>query len=161
MSDRRKINLSLKNNGSENKSILLLLFRHSLMSNSLWPHGLKHARPPCPLPPPGACSNSCPLCQWCHPTFLSSYIHLNSFLDIFLLLTSRRKWGKCISYIYIKWKWSHSVMSNSLWSHGSNPWTYQDSQSMGFSRQEYWSGLPFPSPGDLPNSGIELKSPAL
>jgi len=32
---------------------------------------------------------------------------------------------------------------------------------MGFSRQEYWSGLPFPSPGDLPNPGIELKSPAL
>ena len=35
------------------------------------------------------------------------------------------------------------------------------SQSMGFSRQEYWSGLPFPSPGDLPNPGIELGSPAL
>ena len=33
--------------------------------------------------------------------------------------------------------------------------------SMGFSRQEYWSGLPFPSPGDLPNPGIESKSPAL
>ena len=33
--------------------------------------------------------------------------------------------------------------------------------SMGFSRQEYWSGLPFPSPGDLPNPGIELRSPAL
>ena len=32
---------------------------------------------------------------------------------------------------------------------------------MGFSRQEYWSGLPFPSPGDLPNSGIEPRSPAL
>ena len=32
---------------------------------------------------------------------------------------------------------------------------------MGFSRQEYWSGLPFPSPGDLPNPGIEPKSPAL
>ena len=32
--------------------------------------------------------------------------------------------------------------------------------SMGFSRQEYWSGLPFPSPGDLPNPGIELGSPA-
>ena len=43
------------------------------------------------------------------------------------------------------------------------PWTvaYQDPQSMGFSRQEYWSGLPFPSPGDIPNPGIELKSPAL
>ena len=34
-------------------------------------------------------------------------------------------------------------------------------QSMGFSRQEYWSGLPFPSPGDLPNPGIEPGSPAL
>ena len=32
---------------------------------------------------------------------------------------------------------------------------------MGFSRQEHWSGLPFPSPGDLPNPGIELRSPAL
>ena len=32
---------------------------------------------------------------------------------------------------------------------------------MGFSRQEYWSGLPFPSPGDLPNPGIESQSPAL
>ena len=35
------------------------------------------------------------------------------------------------------------------------------SLSMGFSRQEYWSGLPFPSPGDLPNPGIEPRSPAL
>ena len=43
------------------------------------------------------------------------------------------------------------------------PWTvaYQAPLSMGFSRQEYWSGLPFPSPGDLPNSGIEPKSPTL
>ena len=43
------------------------------------------------------------------------------------------------------------------------PWTvaYQASQSMEFSRQEYWSGLPFPSPGDLPNPGIEPESPAL
>ena len=43
------------------------------------------------------------------------------------------------------------------------PWTvaYQAPQSMGFSRQEYWSGLPFPSPGDLPDPGIEPRSPAL
>ena len=43
------------------------------------------------------------------------------------------------------------------------PWTvsYQAPLSMGFSRQEYWSGLPFPSPGDLPNPGIEPGSPAL
>ena len=38
---------------------------------------------------------------------------------------------------------------------------YQASLSMGFSRQEYWSGLPFPSPGDLPNPEIEARSPAL
>ena len=43
------------------------------------------------------------------------------------------------------------------------PWTvaYQASQSMEFSQQGYWSGLPFPSPGDLPNPGIELRSSAL
>ena len=43
------------------------------------------------------------------------------------------------------------------------PWTvaYQASPSMGFSRQEYWSGLPFPSPGDLPDPGIEPGSPTL
>ena len=38
---------------------------------------------------------------------------------------------------------------------------YQASPSMGFSRQEYWSGLPFPSPGDLPDPGIEPRSPAM
>ena len=44
----------------------------------------------------------------------------------------------------------------------ATPWTVacQASLSMGFSRQEYWSGLPFPSPGDLPDSGIEPGSPA-
>ena len=43
------------------------------------------------------------------------------------------------------------------------PWTvaYQASPSMGFCRQEYWSGLPFPSPGDLPNPGIEPRYPTL
>ena len=45
----------------------------------------------------------------------------------------------------------------------ATPWTvaYQALLSMGFSRQEYWSGLPFPSPGDLPNPGIAPESPAL
>ena len=45
----------------------------------------------------------------------------------------------------------------------ATPWTvaYQAPLSMGFSRQEYWSGLPFPSPGDLPDPGIEPWSPAL
>ena len=45
----------------------------------------------------------------------------------------------------------------------ATPWTvaYQTPWSMGFSRYEYWSGLPFPSPGDLPDPGIEPRSPAL
>ena len=50
-----------------------------------------------------------------------------------------------------------------LMSDSVTPWTvaYQVPPSMGFSRQEYWSGLPFPSPGDLPDPGIEPRSSAL
>ena len=44
------------------------------MSDSLQPHGLEHAGLPCPSPIPGACSNSCPLSWWCHPTISSSVI---------------------------------------------------------------------------------------
>ena len=50
--------------------------------DSLRPHGLQHARPPCPSPTPGVYPNSCPLSQWCHPTISSSVIpfsHLQSF----------------------------------------------------------------------------------
>ena len=56
-----------------------------------------------------------------------------------------------------KWNWSVSVMSNS-----ATPWTvaWQAPPSMGFSRQEYRSGLPFPSAGDLPDPGIEPRSSA-
>jgi len=52
------------------------------MSDSLWPHGLQHTRPPCPSPALRACSNSCPSSQWCHPTISPSVIpfsHLQSF----------------------------------------------------------------------------------
>ena len=42
-------------------------FSHSVVSNSLWLHGLKHTGLPCPSPSPSACLNSCPLSQWCHP----------------------------------------------------------------------------------------------
>ena len=47
-------------------------FSRSVMSDYLWPHGLQHTRLPCPSSTPGACSNSCPLSQWCHPTISSS-----------------------------------------------------------------------------------------
>ena len=50
----------------------MLLFSLSVMSHSLWPHTLQHARPLCPSPSPGVCSSSCPLHWWCHPAILSS-----------------------------------------------------------------------------------------
>ena len=59
------------------------------MSNSLQLHGLQHARLPCPSPTPAACSNSCPLSQWCHPT-------ISSFSSV---------------------PFSRSVVSDSLWPH--------------------------------------------
>ena len=49
-------------------------FSCSVVSDSLQPHGLQHARLTCPSPTPEACSNSCPLSQWCHPTVSSSVI---------------------------------------------------------------------------------------
>ena len=57
-------------------------FSRSVMSDSLRPHGLQHARPPTPSPTPVVYSNSCPLSQWCHPTVSSSVVpfsHLQSF----------------------------------------------------------------------------------
>ena len=53
------------------------------MSNSLWPHGLQHARLTCPSPSPRACSNSCPLSRWCYPTSSSSVIPFSSCLQSF------------------------------------------------------------------------------
>ena len=52
---------------------------HSVMSNSLRPHGLQHTRPPCPLPCPGVYSNSCPLSRWCHPAIPSSVVPSPAF----------------------------------------------------------------------------------
>ena len=57
---------------------LLVQFSCSVMSNSLWPHGLQHARPPCPSPTPIAYSNSCPSSWCCHPTILSSGVPFSS-----------------------------------------------------------------------------------
>ena len=56
-------------------------FSRSVVSNCLWPHGLQHSRPPCPSPTSRACSNSCPLSQWCHPTISSSVIPFFSCLQ--------------------------------------------------------------------------------
>ena len=63
--------------------LILLLFSCSIVSDSLQPHGLQHIRFPCPSPSPEACSNSCPLSQWCHPTISSSVIPFSFCLQSF------------------------------------------------------------------------------
>ena len=68
--------------------IHLVQFSCSVMSNSLRPHGLQHARLPCPSPTPGAYSNSCPLSRWCHPTISSSVIPFSSWPQSFPALES-------------------------------------------------------------------------
>ena len=62
-------------------TLLLLPFSRSVVSDSLRPCGPQHARPPCPSPTPGACSNSCPLSRRCHPTISSSVLPFSSCLQ--------------------------------------------------------------------------------
>ena len=69
----------------------------SVMSDSLWPHGLQHARLPYPSPTPGACSNSCPSSQWCQPTISSSVIPFSSCLQSFSASRSLPKSQLCAS----------------------------------------------------------------
>jgi len=63
-------------------------FSRSVVSDSLRPHGLQQARPPCPSPTPGVYLNSCPLSWWCHPTISSSVIPFSSCLQSFPALGS-------------------------------------------------------------------------
>ena len=58
-------------------------FSHLVVSNSLWSHGLQHARLSCPSPTPRAFSNSCPSSWWCHPTILSAVVRFSSSLQSF------------------------------------------------------------------------------
>ena len=58
-------------------------FSHSVVSDSLWPHGLQHARPPCPSPAPRACSDSRKSSRWCYPTSSFSVVPFSSCLQSF------------------------------------------------------------------------------
>ena len=60
-----------------------MLFRHQIVSDSLWPHGLQHIRLLCPSPSPGVCSNSCPLNQWYYLTISSSVAPFSFSLESF------------------------------------------------------------------------------
>ena len=63
--------------------ILSVQFSRSVVSNSLWPHGLQHARLPCPSPTPRDHSNSCWSHRWCHPIISSSVVPFSSHLQSF------------------------------------------------------------------------------
>ena len=63
--------------------LTFIQFSSSVTSNSLRPHELWHARPPCPSPTPGVCSDSRPSCPWCHPTISSSVVPVSSCLQSF------------------------------------------------------------------------------
>ena len=74
---------TLPNTSREYSLISSVQFSRSVMSNVLQPHGLQHARLPCPSPTPGACSNSCPSSQWCYLTISSSVVPFSSCLQSF------------------------------------------------------------------------------
>ena len=63
--------------------VLVLLFNHWIISDSLWPYELQHARIPCPSLPPGVCSNSYPLSHWCHPAISTSVTPFSSYPQSF------------------------------------------------------------------------------
>ena len=77
-------------------------FSRSVMSDSLQLHGLQHTRLPCFSPSPRACSNSCPLSQWCPPTISSSVVPFSSCLQSFPASESvpRIWWRKCWSFSF-------------------------------------------------------------
>ena len=81
-------------------SISSVQFSRSVVSDSLQPHGLQHARHPCPSPAPGACSNSSPLSRWCHPIISSSVVPFSSCLQSFPASGSfPRKWQPTLVFL--------------------------------------------------------------
>ena len=75
-------------------------FSCSVVSDSLWPHELQHARPPCPSPTPRVDPNPCPLNPWCHPAISSSVIPFSSGR---WLLGFRASWqeGSCSMHVHV------------------------------------------------------------
>ena len=79
-------------------------FSRSVVSNSLRPHELQHARPPCSSPTPGVHPNPCPLSWWCHPTISSSVVpfsscpHLSQHLGLFQWVSSSHQVAKLLEF---------------------------------------------------------------
>ena len=90
-------------------------FSCSVMSNSLWPHGLQHTRLPCPSPTPGACLNSCPSSQWCHTTISSSVVPFSSHLQCFPS-QGLFQWVSSSHHVAKVWSFSFSISPSSEYS---------------------------------------------
>jgi len=154
-------------------------FSHSFVSDSLRPHELQHARPPCPSPTPRVHSNSRFSSQWCHPAISSSVVPVSSCPQSLpasesFPMSQLFPWGgqsigvsalasvlpkNTQGWSPLEWTGWISLQSKGLSRVFSNT-TVQKHRAtlirdMGFSRKEYWNGLPCLSPGDLPNPGIE------
>ena len=95
---------------------MLFLFWCSVMSDSLQPHGLQHARLPCPSPSPGACSNSCPVSWWCHPTILSSVIPFSARLQTLSQHQGLFHWGGFLHQWPKCWSCSFSISPSNEYS---------------------------------------------
>ena len=87
-------------------------FSRSVISNFLRPHGLQHPRLLCPSPTPRACSNSCPLSQWCHPTISSSVIPFSSSLLLLMPSSIRVFSNESVLHIRCPKYWSFSFSIN-------------------------------------------------
>ena len=128
----------------------------SVVSDSLWPHGL--------CSPPGSSVHGnlqARILEWVAISFSRGSSRPRDQTHV------SRIAGRCFNLWATRealWTWVNvKVKSLRRVRLFATPWTiaHQASPSMGISRQEYWSGLPFPSPGDLPDPGIKPRSPAL
>ena len=138
-------------------------FSHSVMSDSLQPHELQHARPPCPSPTPKVHPNPCPLSRWCHPTISSSVAPFSSHLQSYPASGSfsnesalRIRWPKY-------WSFSFSISSVQSLSHVrlfATPWIAACQASLSIINS--WSSLRLTFiKSVMPSSHLILRRPLL
>ena len=95
----------------------MLLFSHIVMSDSLRPHGLQHARLLCPSLSPGVCSNSCPLSWWCHPTISSlstpspPSLNLSQHQGLFQWVSPSYQVAKVLELQHQSFQWIYGLIS--------------------------------------------------
>ena len=135
------LDLYLKNSCICNISkIILLQFSCLVASNSLWPHGLQHSRPPCPSRTLGIHPNSCPFSQWCHPTISSSVVPFSSCPQSFPASGSFQ-----MSQLFALGGQSIGVSAlTSVLPTNTQDWSLSNFQIYSISNYSYYAGIYFP-----------------